>query len=63
MDLKMVFNSFFISKSKGTGLGLTTCKHIIEGNKGSISVFNNLEGGTTSSITLPAKLESEWCET
>ena len=60
--LKMVFKPFFTSKSKGTGLELAICKRLVEQNKGTISVFNNTEGGATFVITLPAKQESGECE-
>lgn len=60
--LEMVFKPFFTSKSKGTGLGLAICKRLVEQNNGSISVFNNPEGGATFVITLPVKQECGECE-
>jgi signal transduction histidine kinase len=57
--LDMVFNPFYTSKSKGTGLGLSICKRLIEQQNGSISVFNNPEGGATFVITLPVKHANE----
>jgi len=62
-DLKVVFNPFFTTKSKGNGLGLAICKRLIEQHKGDIDVLNNPDGGATFVITLPEKQENEWCET
>lgn len=49
-DLEKVFESLFTTKQKGTGLGLASCKNIIENHKGKISVKNN---PTTFTIILP----------
>ena len=49
-DLPKIFEPLFTTKQKGTGLGLATCKNIIEKHGGSISVKNN---PTTFIITLP----------
>ena len=48
--MNMIFEPLFTTKQKGMGLGLSTCKNIIEQHKGSISVKNN---PTTFTITLP----------
>jgi signal transduction histidine kinase len=45
-----IFESLVTSKEIGTGLGLSSCKRIIESHGGSISVKNN---PTTFTITLP----------
>ena len=58
--LKMVFNPFFTTKSKGNGLGLAICRRLVEQHNGSIEVFNNTgRGGVTFVITLPEKQKSE----
>ena len=40
-DLKHVFDTLFTTKLEGTGLGLSSCKNIVEQHKGIISVTSN----------------------
>ncbi len=40
-DLDKVFEPLFTTKQKGTGLGLASCKNIVEQHQGEISVQNN----------------------
>lgn len=49
-DLGKVFEPLFTTKQEGTGLGLPSCKNIIERHRGTISVRNN---PTTFTIKLP----------
>ena len=49
-DLDKVFEPLFTTKQKGLGLGLASCKNIVEQHQGEISVKNN---PTTFIITLP----------
>lgn len=48
-----IFNPFFTTKQKGTGLGLHIVKNIIEAHQGSIAVESRPHFGTTFTILLP----------
>jgi len=48
--INIIFEPLVTLKEKGTGLGLASCKNIVEGHKGSISVKNN---PTTFTIKIP----------
>lgn len=49
-DLDKIFEPLFTTKQSGTGLGLSSCKNIIERHRGTISVTNS---PTTFTIRLP----------
>lgn len=51
-NISKIFEPLFTTKSMGTGLGLVSCKNIIEHHKGTISVKNN---PTTFTIEMPIK--------
>jgi signal transduction histidine kinase len=55
--LPKIFDIFYTTKTsgKGTGLGLYTCKKIIEEYGGTISVDTQLGKGTKFTITIPVK--------
>lgn len=40
-DLKHIFDTLFTTKLEGTGLGLSSCKNIVEQHKGDIKATNN----------------------
>jgi two-component system sensor kinase FixL len=50
-----VFNPFFTTKSRGTGLGLVTAKRLVEAHAGTIGIECPPTGGTTVTIQLPAR--------
>jgi len=50
-----IFEPLFTTKQKGTGLGLASCKNLVEQHHGVISVKNN---PTTFSIQLPIEQQS-----
>jgi signal transduction histidine kinase len=53
-NLKNIFNPLFTTKQEGTGLGLFSCKSIVEQHNGTITVNNN---PTTFTIKLPKILD------
>lgn len=53
-NIDKVFEPLFTTKQKGTGLGLASCKNIVEQHLGKISVKNN---PTTFTIMIPKELQ------
>jgi two-component system, NtrC family, sensor histidine kinase HydH len=52
-NMKKIFNPFFTTKERGSGLGLPIVRNIIEGHNGTI-ILENVEGsGAKVVITLP----------
>ncbi|MCK9431944.1 MAG: PAS domain S-box protein [Candidatus Omnitrophica bacterium] len=58
-DAKNLFEPFFSTKAKGTGLGLAVCKQIVSLHNGSIRIENLPGGGAAVYITLPLKMKSD----
>ncbi|MBM3394278.1 MAG: GAF domain-containing protein [Betaproteobacteria bacterium] len=61
-ELDAIFEKFIqSSKTKsgagGTGLGLAICREIVAGHGGHIAARNNLTGGATFSVVLPAQVQ------
>ncbi|MEW5745083.1 MAG: HAMP domain-containing sensor histidine kinase [Nitrospirota bacterium] len=53
--LENIFVPFFTRKSKGTGLGMSLAKKIVEGHYGTIRITSREGAGTEAMITLPCK--------
>ncbi|NVL90469.1 MAG: two-component sensor histidine kinase [Desulfobacterales bacterium] len=51
--LSKIWDPFFTTKDKGSGLGLPIVKKIIEGHYGTIEIDNGPEEGTQVTVTLP----------
>jgi PAS domain S-box-containing protein len=61
---KLLFNTRFTTKRRGHGIGLMTCRKIVDNHKGSISYIH--DQGAVFSATLPAGssvIQTETCET
>jgi PAS domain S-box-containing protein len=54
-DLPYVFDPFYSSKKKGTGLGLVNVKKIIEGHGGRVEVAERKPKGTSLRLLFPVK--------
>jgi PAS domain S-box-containing protein len=50
-----IFKSFVTTKDEGLGIGLSICRTIIESHGGRLSFINRPQGGTTFTIQLPCK--------
>lgn len=61
-NLSLIFEPLFTTKQTGTGLGLVSCKTIIEQHGGTISVDSGKEGGAVFIVTLPDHKLSEIVE-
>jgi signal transduction histidine kinase len=51
--LERIFNPFFTTKEKGTGLGMAISKKIVEAHEGTIDVVSEPGQGTEFVVTLP----------
>jgi signal transduction histidine kinase len=54
-NVKKIFNPFFTTKEKGSGLGLSIVRKIIEGHRGTIAIESKEGEGTTVKISLPLR--------
>ena len=52
-DLPYIFDPFFSSKKKGTGLGLYNVKKVVEAHGGAVSVTSVVGEGTHFRVSLP----------
>ncbi|MCK4784882.1 MAG: two-component sensor histidine kinase [Desulfobacteraceae bacterium] len=53
--LKKIWEPFFTTKEKGSGLGLPIVKKIVEGHGGTVGIGNGREKGAQVTVTLPVK--------
>ena len=53
-----LFEPFYTSKARGTGLGLATVKRIVEGHGGDVRLVTSDHRGTAFRIWLPSRTES-----
>ena len=54
---KKIFNLYFTTKARGTGIGLSIVQQIVDQHGGMLSVESELGKGTTFSIIMPVKCE------
>ncbi len=57
-DLKHIFEPFYTTKQKGTGLGLAVCKNIIEEHGGTISAESVVGQGTVFKLEFPVRRDT-----
>ncbi|MBN1696108.1 MAG: PAS domain-containing protein [Spirochaetales bacterium] len=53
--LDKIFEPFFTSKSRGTGLGLTICRELLNLHRGSIEIESEKDRGTVVHLSLPGE--------
>ena len=53
--LDKIWNPFFTTKNKGTGLGLAVCKDIVQDHGGEIRMSSNQSKGTTVEVIFPTR--------
>ncbi|MFO0754164.1 MAG: ATP-binding protein [Thermodesulfovibrionales bacterium] len=54
-----IFQPFYTTKAKGTGLGLPISKRLVEQHGGTLQVENSENGGAVFKITLPVRKKGE----
>jgi len=57
--LPKIFDPLFTSRQIGTGLGLPSCKNVVENHGGTITINTALGKGTTFSIRLPKEIATK----
>jgi len=57
--LQKVWDPFFTTKEKGTGLGLVIVRNIVEAHGGRIALENRNGGGLRVTIELPLAAKAE----
>jgi len=56
-----IFNPYYTTKARGTGLGLPIANRIIQAHKGKIEVRNRETGGAVFTIKLPVRKDAGTC--
>jgi len=54
-DVERVFDPFYTTREKGSGLGLYVAKSVIDAHNGTIEIKPGGNGGTVVTLTLPSK--------
>jgi signal transduction histidine kinase len=54
-QVKRVFEAFYTTKSRGTGLGMAIAHRILQAHQGTIAVGSHNHGGAEFVITVPCK--------
>jgi len=54
VTLERIFEPYFTTRDKGTGLGMTVVRSVIDKHEGLVHVISEVGSGTTMSIFLPA---------
>ena len=57
-ELERIFEAFYTSKARGTGLGLSTVQQIVQDHEGSIRVADTGPGGTRFLVEIPLQAAS-----
>jgi signal transduction histidine kinase len=55
LNLARIFEPFYTTKERGTGIGLAICRSICEAHGGSISAFHAPGGGSTFRVVCPVR--------
>jgi signal transduction histidine kinase len=58
--IEKIWDPFFTTKEKGTGLGLGIVKNIIESHTGTIKIENRSAGGAQVTVVLPVNRETSY---
>ena len=61
-EKEKIFTPHFTTKSKGSGIGLSIVKQIIENHGGQISFVSSPDSGTIFKIVLPTTLDNQITE-
>jgi two-component system NtrC family sensor kinase len=56
--LERIFNPFFTTKEKGTGLGMAISKKIVEAHQGTIDAASEVGRGSEFRVALPLPVKS-----